>query len=289
MAGREPMAAHGRTARIRFVPLVAMAFAAACSHGAPRNGTADTAAAAAAASHTEAPDPLAAVARAIVSEGPYRVVPVSNPGAIAGRISLDGRPPRHDTTLTGDDASVCGARVLDGSVVTSGRYLEGALVWVSDVRAGEPLPAKRRTDLQIVRCQFVPRMLALVQGTTINLQSKDDAVHRTRFYSESGDSLLSRMLTVNRWAVVPSARIAADPGFVRVRLTQHQFVRGFVAVFDHPYFAVTNRYGRYRIRGLPAGTYHVRVWHERGGDPIERTVTVKPGTQAEFDTTLVLH
>lgn len=289
MGGRSSMAAHHRTARVRRLAWVVMVLATACSRRAAGDRGADSRATAAPVPRAPAFDSLAAVARAIAPDGPYRVVSVSNPGTITGRISLDARPPRHDTTLTGDDASVCGARVRDGSVETSGRYLEGALVWVSDVHAGRPLPAMRRADLQIVRCQFEPRMLALVQGTTINLQSKDDAVHRTRFYSESTDSLLSRMLTVNRWAVVPSARIAAEPGFVRVRLTRHQFVRGFVAVFDHPYFAVTNRAGRYRIPGVPAGTYHVRVWHERGGDPIERTVTVKPGKQVEFDTTLVLH
>jgi len=288
MGAGSPMAAHGRTARVRLLPLLVVAFAAACSRGAAGDRAAGSSTAAGAA-RAATVDPLAAVARAIAPDGPYRVVSVSNPGTITGRISVDALPPRHDTTLTGDDASVCGARVRDRSVETSGHSLEGALVWVSDARAGRPLPALRRADLQIVRCQFVPRMLALVQGTTINLQSKDDAVHRTRFYSESADSLLSRMLTVNRWAVVPSARIAAEPGFVRVRLTRHQFVRGFVAVFDHPYFAVTNRSGRYRIPGVPAGTYHVRVWHERGGDPIERTVTVKPGTLAELDATLTLH
>lgn len=283
------MAAHDRTARVRRLAWVVMMLATACSRRAAGNRAADSSATAASVPRAPTFDSLAAVARAIAPAGPYRVVAVSNPGAIAGRIAMDGTPPRHDTTLTGDDASVCGARVRDRSVETSGHYLAGALVWVSDVRAGRPLPAVRRTDLQIVRCQFMPRMLALVQGTTIDLLSKDDAVHHTRFYSESTDSLLSRMLTVNRWAVVPSARIAADPGFVRVRLTRHPFIRGFVAVFNHPYFAVTNRDGRYRIPGLPAGTYHVRVWHERGGDPIERTVTVEPGTQADFDTTLVLH
>ena len=67
------------------------------------------------------------------------------------------------------------------------------------------------------------------------------------------DSLLSHMLTVDRWAVVPSARIAAQPGLVRVVGTGHAFTRGYVAIFDNPYFAVTDRHGRFTIRGLPAG------------------------------------
>ncbi len=229
------------------------------------------------------------VARAITTGGDYQVVAVSNPGTIHGVVTLDSVPVAHDTTLSGDDASACGTRMRDESVVHYGRDLEGALVWVSDVHQGQALTSDRRADLAIVRCQFVPRMLALVQGTTINLQSKDATVHHTRFYSEAEGELLSRMLTVDRWAVVPSAKIAAQPGLVRVRLSRHPYVRGFVAVFDHPYFAVTNRYGRYRITGLPAGTYHVRVWHERADSVTEQTVTVKPGRTAELDAVLALH
>lgn len=285
---RRGAAVGARTGRWRLLAFAAVAAQAACAGGGDAVKGGGGAAAVASAART-APDPLAAVASAIAPDGPYRVVPVSNPGALAGRITVDSVPALHDTTLSGDDSSACGPRIPDRSVVAAGHGLADALVWVADAREGRALPRVRRTDLAIVRCQFVPRVLALVAGTTINLQSQDATVHHTRFYSESADSLLSRLFTVDRWAVVPSATIAADPGFVRVRLTRRPFVRGYVAVFAHPYFGVTNRSGRYRISGLPAGTYRVRVWHEREGDPIDRVVTVRAGRQATFDTTLVLH
>ncbi|HET7630736.1 MAG TPA: carboxypeptidase-like regulatory domain-containing protein [Gemmatimonadaceae bacterium] len=264
--------------------------AAAC--GAPAPGAADSAAGAHDGRRNlamRARQPLGGIAAAMEPTGDYHVVDVANPGAIAGRIRLANHPPRRDVTLTGDDVSACGRVLRDGSVQGYGNDLEGVLVWVSGVDSGQALPRLRRAALQIHRCVFVPRVLAVAQGTTINLQSRDDAVHRTRFYSESTDSLLSRMLTVDRWAVVPSAAIAADPGFVHVSLSQQPFARGYVAVFQHPYFDVTDRYGRYRIAGLPAGTYHLRVWHERGGVPLDRVVKVSAGLQATFDTTLVLH
>jgi hypothetical protein len=292
MAHRHARRARGRAVRVRLLPVTAAVLLAACTHDA-NGGRASTpggdSAAAAAAAAARASDPLTDVARAIAPEAPYRVVAVSDPGSIRGVIRLDRVPAMHDTTLSGDEASVCGTRIPDRSVLHAGRDLQGALVWVSDAREGRPLTRDRRADLAIVRCQFVPRMLALVQGTTINLQSKDATVHHTHFYSESEGELLSRMLTVDRWAVVPSARIAAQPGLVRVRLSRHPYVRGFVAVFDHPYFAVTNRYGRFTIAGLPAGTYHVRVWHERADSVIEQPVTVQPGRASTLDATVELH
>ncbi|MGH7670916.1 MAG: carboxypeptidase-like regulatory domain-containing protein [Gemmatimonadaceae bacterium] len=282
--------ARGRAVRFRMLPWAAVALLVSCTRdaGGGRSSTpdADSVVVAAAAAVRGA---LPNVARAIASGVPYRVVAVSDPGSIRGVITLDTVPVLHDTTLSGDEATVCGARMRDGSVAHSGHELEGALVWVSDARQGQALTSNRRADLAIVRCQFVPRMLALVQGTTINLQSKDAIVHHTRFYSELEGELLSHMLTVDRWAVVPSARIAAQPGLVRVRLSQHPYVRGFVAVFDHPYFAVSDRYGRYAISGLPAGTYHVRVWHERADSVTEQIVTVEPGRAATLNVKLELH
>jgi Carboxypeptidase regulatory-like domain len=282
------MRAFRRPARVWGLSVVAASLVVACGRDAGRGAAVpphDSTAAASAPSF----DALSDVARAIASSGVYHVVDVKNPGAIHGVITLDSVPQGHDTTLSGDEASACGARMPDRSVTHYGHDLEGALVWVSDARQGNALTADRRAHLAIVRCQLVPRMLALVRGTTINLQSRDATVHHTGFYSESEGELLSRMLTVDRWAVVPSARIAARPGLVRVRLSRHPYVHGFVAVFDHPYFAVTNRYGRYRISGLPAGTYHVRVWHERADRIVEQVVTVKPGGASTLDAKLALH
>lgn len=253
--------------------LAALAPAASCA----RDARGDDPPAAAAQRDTTA-DPLRAVARAILPAGPYRVEAVAHPGTIRGRIVPDHMPARHDTTLGADDeASVCGAHVRDGSVVTDGEGLGNALVWVGDARAGAPLPSRRRATLAVIHCQVVPRVLALAAGTTIDFQSHDDATHHTRFINVMDDSLLSHMLTVDRWAVVPSARIAADPGLVRVIGTAHDFTRGYVAVFDNPYFAVTDRHGRFAIRGLPPGTYQLRVWHERGAAVVDSTVRVVAG------------
>ncbi|MDE3216807.1 MAG: carboxypeptidase regulatory-like domain-containing protein [Gemmatimonadota bacterium] len=265
--------------------LAAAALAGAASCARDANGDPAVAAAVAvSAPRDTTPDPLRAVAHAILPAGPYRVEAVPHPGTIRGRVVPDHMPVPHDVTLgAGDEAGVCGARVRDGSVVTDGRGLGNALVWVSDARAGAPLPATRRATLAVVRCQVVPRVLALGAGTTIDFQSHDDATHHTEFINVLDDSLVSHMLTVDRWAVVPSARIAADPGLVRVIGTAHAFTRGYVAVFDHPSFAVTDRHGRFTIRGLPPGRYTLRVWQERARGVVDSTVRVVAGRVAAVE------
>jgi hypothetical protein len=92
----------------------------------------------------------------------------------------------------------------------------------------------------------------------------------------------------NMGQVVASERIAKTPGLVEVRCVQHPWTRAYVAVFNHPYFAVTKPDGSFRIDSMPAGNYRLMVWHEGAAQPIERTVTVTAGAEAKMDIGMAL-
>ena len=53
----------------------------------------------------------------------------------------------------------------------------------------------------------------------------------------------------------------------------HSWMKSFVFAMDHPYFAVTDEKGQYKIAGLPAGDYTVAAWHEEFGEQ-EAKITV---------------
>jgi len=52
------------------------------------------------------------------------------------------------------------------------------------------------------------------------------------------------------------------------------WMRGWVAVFDHPYFAVTDASGGFTIEGVPPGSYLLTAWHERMGRTEQRVEVV---------------
>jgi hypothetical protein len=54
----------------------------------------------------------------------------------------------------------------------------------------------------------------------------------------------------------------------------------FIAVFDHPYFSITDENGEFTIANVPAGTYKIQGWHEALG-ALEKEVTVEAGKSAE--------
>ena len=63
--------------------------------------------------------------------------------------------------------------------------------------------------------------------------------------------------------VIPTERPLAAPGLVVVRDADHPWPTAYLAVFDHPYFAVTAPNGTFRIDAVPPGRYRMKVWHER--------------------------
>jgi hypothetical protein len=54
-------------------------------------------------------------------------------------------------------------------------------------------------------------------------------------------------------------------GLLKLACDTHAWMRGYIYVFDHPFFAVTDERGEFSIPDLPPGRYVVRAWHEEAG------------------------
>lgn len=210
----------------------------------------------------------------------------AGPASLAGTVSVQGAPAdsliavRRDTRTCGDTV-----RMLD---VGGAGTLSNALVWVEGITSGKPLPDVRRQTLTIEKCRLEPRVLAIVAGATINVLSRDPVVHDLRFFREGSGDAIAYVHTVDDGQVVPTERVAGKPGIVETRCTMHPWVRGYVAVFEHPYFAVTDDKGAFKIDGLPAGTYGVKVWHQGMDAPVEQRVVVGDSGTGRLDVAVAL-
>lgn len=207
----------------------------------------------------------------------YRAMGVGTNGSITGTVVLDSAT-RDSTVAVTRDQKVCG----DSASVTETKP-GNVLVWVDGITAGRPLPELRRSEIAIRGCRYAPRVLGVVAGTTINVKSQDRLVLTSRFFLEGGPEPVAEIHTVDEGQVVPSERIAARPGIVEVRAPQHPWNRGFIAVFDHPYFAVADASGKFTIEELPPGTYTVKAWHERMDAPVEQRVVVNPNGSSQLE------
>ena len=212
--------------------------------------------------------------------------PSGTGATLAGTITLQPRlaPTGPDSVIAvARDQNICGD---SASVIETGSTLDNTLVWIDGVTSGKPLPELRRDRLTIQNCQFQPRVMAVPIGTTINIFSADGIEHDARFYREAAGDPIDEVRTFNYGSVVPSEKIAKTAGIVEVRSRLRPYARGYVAVFNHPYFAVTDESGAFKIDGLPGGTYTVKVWREGLPKPAEQRVTIAPNGSGRLDVEL---
>ena len=104
---------------------------------------------------------------------------------------------------------------------------------------------------------FVPHLLAIVAGTTVDFPNSDPTYHNVFSLSKP------KRFDLGRYAAGRSKSIRFDqPGIVRVFCDIHSHMSAVILVFSHRYFAVTDDDGRYRIENVPPGAYSVVAWHE---------------------------
>jgi plastocyanin len=193
----------------------------------------------------------------------------SAPGAIRGRVRL----PEATSTVSSRPA------VSDlGASEHSSVDRRTSVVYLDAVprQAFDELPVGR-VHMDQRNEQFVPRVLAITVGTIVDFPNSDTKFHNVFSLSKTHPFDLGRY---------PPGKTGFErfdrPGLVRVFCDIHSHMSGYILVFSHRYFAVTDVDGRYAIPRVPPGTYTLVVWSELG-TPEPRRVTVAEGAIAEVD------
>jgi plastocyanin len=125
--------------------------------------------------------------------------------------------------------------------------------------------------------RFVPHVLPIVRGTTVEFPNADDVFHNVFSLSSA------RTFDLGRYPKGSAKSVTFDQsGIVQVFCHIHSDMSAIVLVLDNPYFAQPALTGRYTIENVPPGEYTVVGWHERI-KPVRRTVKVVAGETARLD------
>lgn len=128
---------------------------------------------------------------------------------------------------------------------------------------------------------FVPHVLAIVAGTTVDFPNSDLTYHNVFSLSKT------KTFDLGRYAAGKSKSVRFDrPGIVRVFCDIHSHMSAFILVFAHRFFAVTDDEGRFRIENVPPGTYTVIAWNEALPQEIRRVVVPDAGGDVELNFSL---
>jgi hypothetical protein len=188
---------------------------------------------------------------------------------VTGTVVTSGPIAPRPPAATGADSVVCGPTVADSSAVQVGSGVGGAVVWIDDVRRGRPLPLERRLELESAHCVLSPRVQAGVIASAVNVLGHD-AFRQHLFFLAGGERQpRASVLLGSEEQVIPTNKPFAAPGLVIVRDADHPWPTAYIAVFDHPYFAVTKPTGSFTIDGVPPGRHTLHVWHERATSSVQ--------------------
>ena len=210
---------------------------------------------------------------------------VASAGSVAGTITLAAPLPPVAPVSAGRDSGVCGAAIPDSSVEQRGAGLGGVVVWIEGVRKGKPVPLETRLELESDHCLLTPRVQAAVTGSAVNVIGHDDFRQHLHFFTSGEKAPRATVLLGKDEQVIPTEHPAAAPGLVFVRDVDHPWPAAYIAVFDHPYYAVTKSDGSFTIDGIPPGDYTLKAWHERT-KLAEQKVTVTAGGGAKVNVAL---
>jgi hypothetical protein len=202
-------------------------------------------------------------------------------GTIKGRVVWDGGavPKRVAPNLIRDqEACLAAARAAGKEILTDNlvvnpenRGVRWVIVWLVDPRDADaklplnpnlPAPAKTVT-LDASCCFFEPHIVCLREGQTLVCKNGSTVPHGVRFDGPPGNTNSAQLLPPDKTLEVGGWKASPLPGVMSCAI--HPWMRGYVRVFAHPYFAVTDENGRFEIKGAPAGTYRLVMWQEETG------------------------
>jgi hypothetical protein len=116
-------------------------------------------------------------------------------------------------------------------------------------------------------CAFVPRITMMREGQELDIKNSAPITHNTRITGNPEVNGTTN-LTIPPGGVIAFAgakALKAEKRPLQVACDIHGWMGGRLAVFDHPYFALTKDDGTFEIKNAPAGKFVVFIQHEKAG------------------------
>jgi len=193
---------------------------------------------------------------------------------IKGNIRYVGAPIEKKKTPVTIDQYICGKeKEPEDLLLSSNNGIRNAVVSLQNIPPGAKrnwnFPAAQMDQKQ---CSFSPRVVIVPVGGMVEFLNSDRLLHNVRSAGKENPPF-------NR--AQPHARSIAfafkQPELLRVDCDLHSWMRGWVVVADHPFYAVTNEQGEFVLENVPRGKYTLQVWQESLGNVSQEVVVGDKG------------
>lgn len=203
-------------------------------------------------------------------------------GDITGKITLKGTPkPEVDIPLTPS----CGK--INPNKVTTRHYVAGkdgglanVFVYLKDAKAA---PATADSPmLDQAGCMYDPYVLGVVTGQKFKVKNSDPELHNVHATPK-----INKEFNFGQPLKDQISERSFDQAevLVRIKCDVHPWMFAYMGVVDHPYFAVSDKEGNFKIAGVPDGKYTIVAYHLKthgANAGVTQTIDVKGGAKQDF-------
>ncbi|MGC2195192.1 MAG: hypothetical protein WA628_11005 [Terriglobales bacterium] len=212
------------------------------------------------------PAPSAAPAPAATPIDPATV------GSVSGSVKFDGAAPKPAKIDMSQDPACKGANEAETVVVDKGN-LANVFVYVKDGLGNRTFDVpKEPVTLNQSGCRYHPHVLGVMAGQTVEIKNDDPTTHNIhptpKDNREWNESQPPQAAPIEK-------NFAREEIMLPVKCNQHPWMKMYVNVVKSPFYAVTDKDGKYEIKGLPPGDYTIAFVHEKLGEQ-DQKVTVGP-------------
>jgi hypothetical protein len=208
---------------------------------------------------------------------PTLTVDPTTAGSITGTVKLDGTPPKFkalnmsaEPTCVKDNPGpvyppivVTGAKGALANVVV---YVKGNMDEYKFDTPTTPAVFDQKN------CMYEPHVLAFMTNQNFEVTNSDQTLHNIHPLPRDNHEWNQSQPA----GAPPIDRKFANPELaIRVNCNVHPWMRGYLFVFRHPFFAVTTKDGKFSLDGLPPGNYTIEAWQEHYGVQ-DQVVTIGP-------------
>lgn len=212
----------------------------------------------------------------------YETITVTGGGTITGQVKYEGVPPAREEIEITKDERVCGsegAKLKEDLVVSAQGGIANVVVRLTDITKGAALEPGTQT-LDQKTCQFRPHVLLFPAGSTVQVLNSDGILHNFHTYGEANPPINKAQPGFKKQIELTFDK----PEFpVRIECDAHPWMKGWLVVQDHPYYAVTDENGAFTIANVPAGEYELEAWQETLG---KQTTKVSVAASGQTNTTI---
>jgi plastocyanin len=208
---------------------------------------------------------------------------VAQAGEIVGKVKYAGAAPAPKKLAVTKDQAVCGKveHIEESLLVAADKGVKNVVVSVTDPKDGKKMAAPpKNAAIDQNGCRFVPRVQIVAAGSSVDIINNDGILHNIHTWSKDNPAFNKAQ---PKFKKVMTEKFDKPEKF-RISCDVHSWMTGWLVVAAHPYYALSDNAGTFKIADVPAGTYTLEYWHEKLGPQTKQvTVPATGSVTADFE------